>query len=326
MCADSSKPPIHLEKLVRELAAHPSILEKATIAQAYERAASVAGEVTLGDDCAAIPDPATAGYLLFAAEGMISSFVEEDPWFAGYSAVMVNLSDVAAMGGTPIAITDVLWRSEADAAMVDAVWEGMRAASEAYGVPIVGGHTTQTTQPSDRIQLAAAVLGRAGPNLLTSFDAQPGDQLMLVVDTAGAYRHDKPFWNASTNSTPEKLRANLALLPKLAEQGLCTAAKDISNGGIVGTLAMLANCSQVGAVLQLDTMYCPEDTSWLKWLISFPSYGYLLAVKPQQVEAVQALFANENSLFVGDVGQFTAERQLMLATDQERLPLVFTRS
>ena len=89
---------------------------------------------------------------------------------------------------------------------------------------------------------------------------------------------------------------------------------------------MLANCSQVGAVLQLDTMYCPEDTSWLKWLISFPSYGYLLAVKPQQVEAVQALFANENSLFVGDVGQFTAERQLMLATDQERLPLVFTRS
>ena len=33
------------------------------------------------------------------AEGMLPQFVETDPWFAGWSAVMVNVSDIYAMGG-----------------------------------------------------------------------------------------------------------------------------------------------------------------------------------------------------------------------------------
>jgi hypothetical protein len=53
--------------------------------------------IGLGDDCAVIPD--ADGHLLFAIEGLVEDFVEQMPWFAGYSAVMVNLSDVAAMGG-----------------------------------------------------------------------------------------------------------------------------------------------------------------------------------------------------------------------------------
>ena len=71
----------------------------------------VAGEViAVGDDCAAIPDG--NGFLLFAIEGFIDSFVAADPWFAGYCGVMVNLSDIAAMGGRPIAVVDALWAAE----------------------------------------------------------------------------------------------------------------------------------------------------------------------------------------------------------------------
>ncbi|MEO0508431.1 MAG: sll0787 family AIR synthase-like protein [Verrucomicrobiota bacterium] len=314
-----------LDDLAKELSRHPAVLEKATITSAYKPADAVSGEVELGDDCAAIHDPATGGYLLFAAEGMISSFVEEDPWFAGYSAVMVNLSDVAAMGGSPLAITDVLWCSESDHETVELIWDGMRAASEAYGVPIVGGHTTQTLEPSDRVQLAAAVLGRAGENLLTSFHAKPGDQVVMVVDTAGAYRGDKPFWNASTTSTPEKLRQNLGLLPKLAESGLCTSGKDISNGGIVGTLAMLAECSNVGAILSLDDMFRPEGTDWLKWLISFPSFGYLLALKKENVEAAREIFAAEESILVQEVGRFTEQKMLCIEHDKQIRELTFPK-
>lgn len=312
-----------LVELAQALAQHPAVLEKATISKAHAPAATVSGNVSLGDDCAAIHDPATGGHLLFAAEGMISNFVEQDPWFAGYSAVMVNLSDIAAMGGTPIAITDVLWCAESNRATVDSVWEGMRAASQAYDVPIVGGHTTQTVNADDRVHLAAAVLGRAGKKLLTSFDAEVGDQIVMVVDTAGAYRGDKPFWNASTTSSPSKLRHNLALLPKLAESGLCQAAKDISNGGIAGTLAMLAECSEVGAVLQLDQMFRPKGVNWLKWLTSFPSFGYLLAVNEQHVDAVKKHFACEASLFVETVGHFTEDTTLVLEQGGLSCELVF---
>src|SRR6266566_4161381 len=88
---------------------------------------------------------------------MLPSFVEDDPWFAGYSAVMVNISDVAAMGGRPLAIVNVLWSS--GLGKTGAIWDGMSAASKAYGVPIVGGHTTSLKSGSP--YLAAAVLGKA---------------------------------------------------------------------------------------------------------------------------------------------------------------------
>ncbi|WP_284247404.1 AIR synthase related protein, partial [Methylobacterium haplocladii] len=117
-------------------------------------------EVPLGDDCAAIPDG--DGHLLFAIEGFLDSLVAADPYFAGYCGVMVNLSDIAAMGGRPIAVVDALWSRDAEAA--DPVLAGLRGASEIYGVPIVGGHTN-TRAGADN--LAVAILGRAGKNLLT---------------------------------------------------------------------------------------------------------------------------------------------------------------
>ena len=127
-------------------------------------------------------------------------------------------------------------------------WDGLSAASSAYGVPIVGGHTT--IHQGDAAFLAAAVLNR--PNSPASFDARPGDDLLVAVDLRGNWRGDKPLWNASVDAPPDRLLTDLALLPQLAENGWCRAGKDISNGGIVGTLAMLLECSRAGAELRLD--------------------------------------------------------------------------
>ena len=109
--------------------------------------------VLLGDDCAAIPDANGDGHLLLAIEGLVDDFVARMPWFAGYSAIMVNLSDIAAMGGRPIAVVDALWSDGAGQA--EPMLQGMAAASAAYGVPIVGGHSNHR---APRGQLAVAVL------------------------------------------------------------------------------------------------------------------------------------------------------------------------
>ena len=95
-----------LEDLVSVLERSAAVAAKAAIQHAYRPAQVLSGAVRVGDDCAAIPE--ADGYLLFAAEGILESFVADDPWFAGYSAVMVNLSDIAAMGGWPLAVVDVL--------------------------------------------------------------------------------------------------------------------------------------------------------------------------------------------------------------------------
>lgn len=308
-----------LLEIARFLTRHPAVMEKATIRRAYEPSLAVSGEVKLGDDCAAMPNPAGQGHLLFAAEGMLESFVADDPWFAGYSAVMVNLSDIAAMGGRPVAITDVLW--SVSQKTTDEVWKGMRAAADAYGVPIVGGHTTRTSRGST--MLAAAVMGYAGDRLITSFDAKPGDHLVIAVDMKGAYRGEKPFWNASTTTPPERLRTDLELLPSLAEKGLCLSGKDISNGGIIGTLAMLCETSEVGAELDLGELPCPHDAPMEKWLVSFPSFGYLLAISPENLGETLSHFV-ATKITCQPVGRFTGDRKLKLKLGDETVPLVFS--
>jgi len=301
-----------LARLIRFLCGSSAVAEKATIHTAYAPAAALAGSVRVGDDCAAIPDGDE--HLLFAAEGMLESFVAADPWFAGYSAVMVNISDVAAMGGWPLAIVDVLWTPGLTQSAE--IWDGMSAASRTYGVPIVGGHTTITK--SGASFLAAAVLGKAR-NLITSFDARPRDDLLVAIDLRGSWRRDKPFWNASAGAPPERLRADLSLLPELAAKGWCRAGKDISNGGIIGTLAMLLECSGVGAELWLDRLPQPRDVDLERWLIAFPSFGYLLAVDPEHTASTIAHFAGRD-IACAAVGRITASPSLVLGYGQARAP------
>jgi uncharacterized protein len=294
-----------LSQLVSFLHASNAIAEKVAIDTAYAPAEALAGEIRVGDDCAAIPDG--DGYLLFAAEGMLQSFVADDPWFAGYSAVMVNLGDVAAMGGRPLAVVDVLWTPNLEQSSI--IWEGMGAASRVYNVPIVGGHTTITK--SGPAFIAAAVLGRA-ERLLTSFDARPGDDLVMAVDLRGNWRGEKPFWDASVGAPPERLQADLRLLPALAATGLCCAGKDISNGGVIGTLAMLLKCSGVGAELRLDRIPRPQKSGLDRWLLAFPSFGFLLSVPQFNTGKVTEHFQSRG-IACEAVGRITEARTLKLS-------------
>jgi AIR synthase-related protein len=301
-----------LFELIRHLSGKTAVLDKIEIEKAYRPALSGAGSIRIGDDCAALPDG--DGYLLFAAEGMQPSFVAEDPWFAGYCAVMVNLSDVAAMGGRSLAVTDVLWTSALSA--IEGIWAGMQTASQRYAVPIVGGHTSFIK--SAPTYLAAAVLGRAR-RLITSFAAKPGDDLLIVIDLRGEFHGNRPFWNASVSAPGQRLREDLQLLSLIAEAGWCAAGKDISNGGIIGTLAMLIRESGVGAELWLDEIPRPENVALDDWLVSFPSFGYILAVSNLYSEKVTELF-HRRDLGCAIAGKVTPELGLVLRLGSEHEP------
>ncbi|VTU18841.1 sll0787 family AIR synthase-like protein [Variovorax sp. RA8] len=275
--------------------------------------AALAQAVPVGDDCAAIPD-GHGGYLLFAIEGLVEDFIVRMPWFAGYCGVMVNVSDIYAMGGRPTAVVDALWSCGMDPA--DEVLRGLAEAAARYGVPIVGGHSNNR---SERPQLAVAILGHAR-RLLTSFDARPGDVLVMAVDLRGAYEEPFPYWNASTRAPTARLRADLELLPALAEDGLCRAAKDISMAGAVGTAMMLLECSGVGAHIDLDALPRPAGVPMMHWLSSFPSYGFVLSVAPSRVAEVLARFAARD-IACGVVGEVDGSREVRLRADGEEASL-----
>ncbi len=229
----------------------------------------------------------------------MNEFVAAEPWFAGWCGVMVNISDVAAMGGTPVAVVDAMWAD--GAASAQEILVGMRAAADRFGVPIVGGHTNLNSRCG---QLSVAILGKA-KRLLTSFDANPGDRLVAAVDLRGRYRAHFSNWEAATDAPSSRLRTDLALLPTIAETGLSKAAKDISQGGIVGTAAMLAECSNVGVTINLGAIPQPSGVPLERWLNTFPSFGYLLAVAPENVASVTRLFL-DRGIAAADIGGFDA--------------------
>jgi uncharacterized protein len=288
---------VALDRIAAQLRASRGIAAKRDIAAAVARlGVSGSHAIAVGDDCAAIPDG--EGYLLLAIEGFMNEFVASDPWFAGWCGVMVNVSDVAAMGGRPIAVVDAVWAaSEGDA---DPVLTGMRSASQAFGVPVVGGHTNMR---ADRRQLSVAILGRA-KRLLSCFDAKPGDRLVTAIDLRGRYREPFSNWEAATDAPPPRLRGDLEVLPAIAEAGLALAAKDISQGGIAGTAMMLAECSGVGATIEVAAIPHPEGVALDRWLQTFPSYGYMLSVAPPKVPAIIRRFA-DRGIAAADIGAIT---------------------
>jgi AIR synthase-related protein len=277
---------IDLTVLAAKLSASSGIAAKADIGTVAASLGLAGQQIPVGDDCAALPDG--DGYLLFAIEGFINEFVAADPWFAGWCGVMVNISDVAAMGGRPVAVVDAVWANgEAGAAPV---LEGMRAAARTFGVPIVGGHTNIRT---DRGQLSVAILGRA-KKLLTSFDAKVGDVLIAAIDHRGRYREPFNNWEAATDASSARLRGDLEILPSIAEAGLALAAKDISQGGIIGTAIMLAECSGVGIDIDISAIPLPDGVALERWLATFPSFGYLISTTPEKADEVILRFAARN--------------------------------
>ncbi len=302
-----------LSELAAQLRQSLGILQKRDIQTAAQALGQSVGfnsskKILLGDDCAAIPD--LEGYLLLAAEGIWPLLVETEPWFAGWCAVLVNICDIYAMGGRPIALADTLWTQSISASKP--LWDGMTTAAQTYNVPIVGGHTNCHSPYN---ALSVAILGRA-KRLIASFNAQPGDLLLVATDFRGKPHPKYPFWDAATAAAPLQLRKDLELLPQLAEAGLCDAGKDISMGGIIGTLLMLLETSGCGAILDLDKVPCPDGLSLERWLLCFPSYGFLLSVRPDQVATVQSKFRYRD-LVCEVVGEVQPTEQLILKSQEE---------
>ena len=304
----SDRQKINLEQLTAKLRQSLGIVHKQDIRVVSQILQLNQSIITVGDDCAAIADG--DGYLLFAAEGMWDVLVEKDPWFAGWCSVMVNVSDIAAMGGKAIAVVDTIWTK--DKAKALPLLAGMKAASQAFNVPIVGGHTNLKSRFNS---LGVSILGRAN-ELISSFTAKPGDLLVVAIDLAGEMHPQFPFWNAATKSEPNLLQKKLNILPFLAEHDLCRTGKDISMGGILGTLLMLIESSQCGAILNLDKIIYPDSIDLETWLLCFPSYGFLLSVSSDNLDAIEQKFNREKiDCFI--VGEITDSSQLIINSQSE---------
>lgn len=301
---------IDLNKIRDKIRNYVGITRKQPIREVYQKlkATHSYGDPlpNYGDDAAVIPWG--DGFLLFATDGMMQGLLLNEPYAAGKAAVMVTVNDIYAMGGKPVGLVNVL--ASGDDAQRSSIVEGIAKGCRKLRVPMLGGHL-HPDAPADNPSLSVAILGFA-KKLIRSHLAETGDHLILAVDLNGRRGcRSVVSWDANSGKTPDELLDRLETLPAIAEKGLAVAGKDVSNGGIIGTAAIMVENSARGAIIDVAEIPRPENIDFEDWLLCFQSFGFILAAPPENTEDIVSLFENRH-ITAKVIGTIVADRTLIL--------------
>jgi putative N-acetyltransferase (TIGR04045 family) len=220
-----------------------------------------------GDDAAPVPGTGTVA----ACDAILPSMVERDPEWAGWCGVLVNLNDLAAMGATPLGLLDSV--AGRDEHHVRRVLAGLQAGAEAWGVPVLGGHT----QLGGHSSLTVTAIGAAA-DPVPAGGGRSGDEIRLIADLGGSWRpgYAGAQWDSTSSRSPEQLRHLTATLRRHRP----AAAKDVSMAGLVGTVAMLAEASGTGAEIEVAAVPVPPGAATADWLTCFPGFALVTTDRP----------------------------------------------
>jgi len=302
--------PVNLKELVKELRGYKGVRRKGPIGPIAMNLLPLPSEEILaahGEDAAVIK--CGREILLMAADGIREDLVERDPHWAGYCAVLVNINDIAAMGGFPIAMVNVL--SCSDEKKREQIVAGMKQACEKFVVPMVGGHLHPDTSYS---AIDVAILGKTDRSrLVLSSGASEGDPVVFAMDLDGQFTKGVPYsWDTTTKKSREVIKRQLRTMNRIAPY--LTAGKDISNPGSLGSLGMLLEASCKGAQIDLKKIPTPPKVDLVQWLTAYQGCGFVLTLKPGREQAVKDEFARAD-ITAEVCGKVTSEPILEIIMD-----------
>jgi putative methanogenesis marker protein 2 len=311
---------LDLETLVSELKNYQGLTRKRTIAdvvQAFPRLANIESHLEIladfGEDAAVLKVPGwvnNESVLLLAADGIMTSLLDADAYWAGYCSVLVNLHDIAAMGGEPLAIVDVL--SIKDKSILAELTRGMNDACAKFGVHLVGGHLHPDSQYN---AIDVTILGTARGNcVIFSHTAKTGDDIIVALDLDGKIHPNAKYaWDTTQHKSAEVVRKQLRIMSELGSSGLVHSGKDISNPGILGTLGMLLESSKKGAVVDLTTIPFPgkETIEFVHWLKMYQGCGFVVTCDPKNSQSVMDKYCSVG-LEASIIGNISIEQKLVI--------------
>lgn len=303
----------------------------------------------VGDDAAVLSLPIGQNLVVttdLLVDGVHFSEQTMSPVDIGWKAAAANLSDLAAMGATPLGITvGLALPPDQRVSWVEGVYEGLTACLRhppfPHSIPILGGDICRSAVAS----LSITALGSAVPGqVILRSQAQPGD-VLLTTGQHGAAKaglelllHPNSPWGFAEADRQMLIQAHQRPMPRLdlaaqlyplwkslaLPQPYRIAGMD-SSDGLADALIQICRASGVGARIQAQALPMPAcfqtvlpHPQALDWcLAGGEDYQLVLAMPPQVAQALQQ--QHPDAVFI--LGEVTADQSVILVDQDESILL-----
>lgn len=233
----------------------------------------------IGDDCAVLNTSDIKNILVTMDTLVLGThfLASAPPSSIGHKSLAVNLSDIAAMGGTPKWFTLALTMPEYNQEWITEFTKGMSDLAKECNVKLIGGDLTKGP-----LSITITLFGTGSANILTRKGAKAGDGIFVTGNLGlPSYVLNKvlsdelegiPFLNKRENKLYypyPQIKAGLKI------SNYATSAIDVSDG-LIGDLSHILKQSKVSAEIYLENLPVHSELKNLSWPDARELYQYIL--------------------------------------------------
>lgn len=300
--------------------------------------------VAPGDD-AAVAIPERGAFQVLTTDAVVEG-IHFDRRFssladAGYRAMAVNASDIAAMGATPaLALLSFLLPATTSLADIDALLDGILEMAATAKVAIAGGNLSRSPGP---LVVDVTMTGHVRPRRILTRAGGRAGQALYLTGTIGAaaaglgWLKDHPDGRGGeAGAMADCVRRHRRPEPRLRVGALlgrtrtASACMDLSDG-LADAVRQIAEASGTGATI--DAASLPVDPAARDWFASKgrdpvtaaleggDDYELLFAVPRKSGGRLRGVQRNARGVALTRIGELTSEREVVVVRDGAREPL-----
>jgi len=308
---NSLKAPKNINQVLKDLLRDPDIASKRWIYEQYDSQVMNDTVAASGSEAAIVRIHGTHKALAITTD-VTPRYCFADPFEGGKQAVAETWRNITSVGAKPLAITNCLnfGNPEKPNIMGQLVGclEGMSEACRALDYPVISGNVSLYNETNGVAILPTPAIGGVGilsdcnKKVLNGFTAD-GESIFVIGNTAGHLGASIYLRNIENreDGTPPPVdlsleRKNGDFIRSLIEQGLVTACKDITGGGLYVAIAKMAMKNNIGANLVIKS-----DIALFAYLFGEDQGRYIISCASKDLAKVTEL-ANKSNIYIENIG------------------------
>lgn len=259
-----------------------------------------------------------------------------DSYHLGRKSLAVNLSDIAAMGGTPrFFLVSLALPLRLPVEFIDDLYRGMMDLADEFHTQLVGGDTSASP---DKLMINITLLGEANPDhLLKRTGAQAGDSIFVTGTLGNAAlglsilemdkKLDRPLSNNTLTSKHLSPYPRIKEGKVIAENQFASAMIDISDG-LLADLRQVLALSKVGATIWVPQLPLSREFKQYQGQLEHNKIDFalkggedyeLLFTAPQNKEKELSGLSQKLGVPINKIGEANSSEELVVL-DQNQKP------